>query len=144
MNLFFLSLFKIYDYMRTLNLLLTTLRIGPSASDPAHQNLGQFCQADFGPIWKPIWASDLRLSVDFPNRLSEIQIDRRKYLQIRPKSRYFFRSIWSRFGGRALREALLSTLDMAAASTPNQKRRLNHTATPRHPCSHIHHNGLYA
>jgi hypothetical protein len=77
----------------------------------------------------------LRLSVDFPNRLSEIQIDRRKYLQIRPKSRYFFRSIWSRFGGRASREALLSTLDMAAASTPHQKRRLNHTATPRHPCS---------
>ena len=39
MNLFFLSLFKIYDYMRTLNLLLTTLRIVPSASDPAHWNL---------------------------------------------------------------------------------------------------------
>jgi hypothetical protein len=34
-----------------------------------------------GPIWKLIWASDLPLSVDFPNWLSEIQIDRRKYLQ---------------------------------------------------------------
>ena len=88
-----------------------------SASD-----LGLFCQADSGPIWVLICASNLHLSIDFPNRLSENKIDQEKYINFDSESRYLFQSIWSRFGAGRLVISVLCA-DRQPDVWPRHKRK---------------------